>query len=128
MVRSFSRSLAYHIIKILNLYIMLSCTHLYHSFRYLCHLQNHFKFFYYFFLIIRPPQGLLPVLGPLTRYMTPTLDAALLICGSQERGRTTSSRAVISCLQTVFKEPLLFISMKHAAIQLTQPYNTHLWT
>ena len=27
---------------------------------------------------IRPPPGLLPVLGPLERYMTPTLDAALL--------------------------------------------------
>ena len=28
---------------------------------------------------IRPPPGLLPVLGLLKRYMTPTLDAALLI-------------------------------------------------
>ena len=27
---------------------------------------------------IRPPPGLLPVLGPLERYMTPRLDAALL--------------------------------------------------
>ena len=35
---------------------------------------------------------LLSVLGPLTQYMTPTLDAALLICGSPGRGRTTSSR------------------------------------
>ena len=33
------------------------------------------------------------MLGPLTRYMTPTLEVALLICGSPERGRTTSSRA-----------------------------------
>ena len=30
-----------------------------------------------FFISIRP-SGLLPVLGPLERYMTPTLDAALL--------------------------------------------------
>ena len=40
----------------------------------------------YFFFSIRPPRGLLPVLGPLTRYMTYTLDAALLI--SISRGRT----------------------------------------
>ena len=32
-----------------------------------------------FFLSICPPLGLLPVLGPLERYATPTLDAALLI-------------------------------------------------
>ena len=31
------------------------------------------------FLSIFPPPGLLPVLGPCERYMTPTLDAALLI-------------------------------------------------
>ena len=31
-----------------------------------------------FFLSIRPSPGLLPVLGPLERYMTPTLDVALL--------------------------------------------------
>ena len=30
------------------------------------------------FFCIRPPPGLLSVLGPLTRYMTPTLDAALI--------------------------------------------------
>ena len=30
------------------------------------------------FFCIRPSPGLLPVLGPLERYMTPTLDAALL--------------------------------------------------
>ena len=50
-------------------------------------------FFYFLLFSIRPPLGLLPVLGPLTRYMTPTLDAALLMCGSPERGRATSSRA-----------------------------------
>ena len=33
---------------------------------------------------------LLPVLGSLTRYMTPTLDTALVICGSPGQGRTTS--------------------------------------
>ena len=31
-----------------------------------------------FFFSIRPPPGFLPVLGLLTRYMTSTLDAALL--------------------------------------------------
>ena len=31
---------------------------------------------------IRPPPGLLPVLGPLEQYMMPTLDAALL-CSSR---------------------------------------------
>ena len=46
------------------------------------------NYYYYFFF-----KFLLPVLGPLTRYMTPTLDAALLMCGSPERGRATSSRA-----------------------------------
>ena len=30
------------------------------------------------FIIIRPTPGLLPVLGPLERYMAPTLDATLL--------------------------------------------------
>ena len=33
------------------------------------------------------------MLGTLTRYMTPTFDAALLMCGSPEQGRATSSRA-----------------------------------
>ena len=46
-----------------------------------------FSFFLFFLFSIRPPPGLLPVLGPLTQYMTPTLDAALLMCGSPERGR-----------------------------------------
>ena len=32
------------------------------------------------FFSIHPPPGLLPVLGPLERYMTPTLDAALPPC------------------------------------------------
>ena len=35
----------------------------------------------YFFIIIPPPPELLPVLGQLERYMTPTLDAALLSTG-----------------------------------------------
>ena len=49
-------------------------------------------FFLFIFLLfsIRPPSGWLPVLGPLTWYMTPTLDAALLMCGSLEGGRATS--------------------------------------
>ena len=33
------------------------------------------------------------MLGQLTWYMTPTLDAALLMCGSPGQGRTTSSKA-----------------------------------
>ena len=33
---------------------------------------------FYDFFPIRPPLGLLPVLGPLERYCEPTLDAALL--------------------------------------------------
>ena len=33
----------------------------------------------FFFFCIRPPLGLLPVLGPLEWYVTPTLEAALLI-------------------------------------------------
>ena len=37
------------------------------------------KGYYYYFFLIRPSPGLLPVLGPLERYMTSTLDAALLI-------------------------------------------------
>ena len=49
--------------------------------------------FLLFLFSIHPPPGLLPVLGPLTLYMTPTLDTALLMCGSPERGRATSSRA-----------------------------------
>ena len=50
------------------------------------------------FFSIRPPPGLLNVLGLLTRHMTPTIDAALLICGSLGRGRTTSSRAGVNHL------------------------------
>ena len=42
---------------------------------------TYFPAFIIFFFIIRPPLGLLPVLGPLEQYMTPTLDAALL-CSS----------------------------------------------
>ena len=47
-------------------------------------------FFGVFFNIL-PPPGLLPVLGPLERYITPTLDAALL-CSSRagsDLGRTS---------------------------------------
>ena len=57
--------------------------------------------YYYFFFSIRPSPGLLPVLGPLTRYMTPTLDAALLICGSPGQVRTISSRAGADLGQTL---------------------------
>ena len=37
-----------------------------------------FIFLFFIFFSIDPPQALLPVLGPLDRYMTPTLDVALL--------------------------------------------------
>ena len=33
----------------------------------------------HFFCSIRPSPGLLPVLGPLEQYLTPTIDVALLI-------------------------------------------------
>ena len=36
-------------------------------------------FWYLSFFSIRPPPGLLPLLGPLERYVMPTIDAALLI-------------------------------------------------
>ena len=41
---------------------------------------------------MRPPPGLLPVLGPLEWYMTPTLDAALLISSRMgaDLGRTSN--------------------------------------
>ena len=40
---------------------------------------------------MRPPPELLPVLGPLERYMTPTLDAALLYSSraGSDLGRTS---------------------------------------
>ena len=43
-----------------------------------------------FFFNICPSPGLLPVLGPLERYMTPTLDATLLISSwaGADLGRT----------------------------------------
>ena len=43
--------------------------------------RGHFFIIFYLFSI-HPPPGLLPVLGPLERYMIPTLDAALL-CSSR---------------------------------------------
>ena len=42
--------------------------------------MNKSEIYSLFFLnLIRPSRGLLPVLGSLERYMTPTLDTALLI-------------------------------------------------
>ena len=49
------------------------------------------QFFFFFFFSFHPPPELLPVLGPLERYMTPTLDVALL-CSSRvgsDLGRTS---------------------------------------
>ena len=52
------------------------------------------RFLYIFFLFsILPPPGLLPVLGQLTRDMTPTLDAALLYVVHRDGVTTNSSRA-----------------------------------
>ena len=47
--------------------------------------------FFLLFFSIRPPSGLLPVLGPLEWYMTPTLDWALLITSraGADLGRTS---------------------------------------
>ena len=44
-----------------------------------------------FFWCIHPSSGLLPVLGPLEQYMTPALDAALLITSraGADLGRTS---------------------------------------
>ena len=89
-----------------------------------------------FFVCIRPPLGLLPVLGPLEQYMTPTLDGALL-CSSRagsDLGRTSDwlrsfvnwvssfhsrasmllrgERESFACLDMVI-EPLLYISDTH---------------
>ena len=48
----------------------------------------------FIFFSIPPPPGLLPVLGLLTLYMTPSLYAALLMCGSPGRSRTNISEAM----------------------------------
>ena len=47
-------------------------------------------FVFFILFIIRPPPGLLHVLGPLERYMIPTLDSALLISyrAGADLGRT----------------------------------------
>ena len=50
-------------------------------------------FIYIFFYSILPPPGLLPVLGPLKWYMTPTLDAALLYVVHPDRVTTSVHRA-----------------------------------
>ena len=41
-----------------------------------------FRLFKGFFVCVHPPLELLPLLGPLEQYVTPTLDAALL-CSSR---------------------------------------------
>ena len=72
-----------------------------------------------FFFSICPPRELLPVLGPLEWYLTPTLDAALL-CSSRagsDLGQT-SDRFEELCQ--------LYISMERVVSQLTRPYNTRL--
>ena len=71
-----------------------------------------------FFLSIPPPPGLLPVLGPLERYMTPTLDTALL-CSSRA-GSDLSCTSDWS--EEVINEPLLFISVAFIAF-----YSLHMY-
>ena len=58
-------------------------------------LQYVWEIAYLLFFSIRPPPGLLPVLGPLERYMMPTLDSALLISSraGADLGRTSDHRA-----------------------------------
>ena len=67
--------------------------------------------FYFFIFSICPPPRLLPVLGPLKRYMTPTLDSALL-CSSRagaDLGWALDSRVLM----------FLHISMN------VQPFSVH---
>ena len=45
----------------------------------ICEDNNRYAKILTFFFGIRPPSGLLPVLGPLEQYMMPTLDLALII-------------------------------------------------
>ena len=65
-----------------------TCVHLQFVNNHILDLEQKFQNFlsflnYRFFLnIIRPPPELLPVLGPLERYVTTTLDTALL-CSSR---------------------------------------------
>ena len=44
------------------------------------------KKLFFLCVCVRPPPGLLPVLGPLEWYMRPTLDAALLISYKPPKG------------------------------------------
>ena len=67
------------------------------------------------FFCIYPPPGLLPVLGPLERYMMPTLDLALLMSSraGADLGRTLDRlRLSFVCLDVII-EPLLYISDTH---------------
>ena len=66
------------------------------------------------FFCICPPPELLPVLGPLERYRTPTLDTALL-CSSRA-GSDLGQRS------DRFEE----LCQLGVVSQLTRPYNTHL--
>ena len=59
------------------------------------------------------------MLGPLTRYMTPTLDAALLMCGSPEGGRATSSRAGADLGRTL--DSCQRIVLKHIIEHINRP-------
>ena len=63
------------------------------------------------FLYIRPPPELLPVLGPLERYMTNTLDAALF-CSSRagsDLGRMSDSISKCLLKFIIFENPSFFI-------------------
>ena len=54
--------------------------------------------FLFLFFSIRPPQRLLPVLGPLEPYMAPTLDAALL--NSQRVGADLGQTSVVTTVNS----------------------------
>ena len=55
-----------------------------------------------FFLSIHPPPELLPVLGPLEWFMTPTLDAALLYSSRAGSDLGETSDWLMSCVVSPF--------------------------
>ena len=63
----------------------------------------HIYLFYNLFSI-HPPPGLLPELGLLERYMTPTLDSALLCCSraGADLGRASDGLSSFDCINHLF--------------------------
>ena len=76
-------------------------------------------FIFIIFFCIRPPPELLPVLGPLERYMTPTLDAALLYSSraGSDLGRT--SVRLRSFLQGYIAPAELCPGLQHTVLTIT---------